>query len=96
MLTYLFHYSGKLLVSSGNAQDLAEAAGFLQFMDVQQVCFKFLEIQLNASNVLEVERVGERLFSRQLSERSRQFSADNFMEIVASPEFYNYTKVSIM
>ena len=65
-------------------------------MDVQQVCFKFLEIQLNASNVLEVEHVGERLFSRQLSERSRQFSADNFMEIVASPEFNNYTKVSIM
>ncbi|XP_072031171.1 kelch-like protein 24 [Amphiura filiformis] len=85
-------YTGKLKVSNDTAQDLAEAAGFLQFLEVQNVCFKFLEAQLDVTNTREVQHVGDRLFSRQLSEHAKQFSAEMFLDIVASPEFCNYTK----
>ncbi len=86
-------YTGNITISNNNAQDLAEAAGFMQFLEIQEACFKFLEVQLNLSNSREVEHVGERLFGRQLSEHARQFTAEKFMDIVASPEFSNFTKV---
>ena len=89
---YYLH-TGKLRITHDTAQDLAEASGFLQLNEVQLECFSFMENSLDASSALNIELIGDRLFNRQLSNHARQFTADNFLELATSSEFFQYTKV---
>ena len=54
-----FAYSGKVVISTNNVQNLMLGASFLQLNRVRDACAEFLQLRLSPGNVLGIRHFAE-------------------------------------
>lgn len=80
-------YSGKIEITTANAQDLLAAACLFQYPAIVTACEKFLERQLHHSNCLGIEMFAHLHLCTELQAKAHQFALENFTSVVESEEF---------
>ncbi|XP_002731630.1 kelch-like protein 24 [Saccoglossus kowalevskii] len=83
-----FSYTGKIVFTSRNAQDVLETADFLQHKKVVHACSDFLKSQLDVSNCLGIHQLAERHMCIGLVEAANLFILNNFSRITNQEEFF--------
>uniref|UniRef100_A0A4W3HXS0 Kelch like family member 29 n=1 Tax=Callorhinchus milii TaxID=7868 RepID=A0A4W3HXS0_CALMI len=87
-----FIYTGSLIISSGNAKTLLEAASKFQFRTFCKVCVSFLEKQLTAINCLGILAMAEAMHCNELHNMAKAYALQNFPEVASQLEILNVSK----
>ncbi|CAL1544804.1 unnamed protein product [Lymnaea stagnalis] len=82
-----YAYSGKIEVSTTNAQEMLAAASLFQYPAIVSACEEFLEQQLHSSNCLGFEMFAQLHCCTELQKKARQFALENFTSVVENDEF---------
>lgn len=90
-----FAYAGPLDINEDNAQSVLAAANFLQMIHARDVCCKFFETKLDASNCLEVAEFAEFHACHELLEAALHYAEQNFDEVAKSERFVSVSKARI-
>ncbi|XP_033637111.1 kelch-like protein 30 [Asterias rubens] len=88
-------YTGSFIITENNVEEVANASNILQFESLEEECARFLGSRLNATNSLETEMVGQRLFNRQLSSQAHDYSVGNFTDVTFSQEFLEFSEEQV-
>ncbi|XP_070555189.1 kelch-like protein 24a [Ptychodera flava] len=83
-----FSYTGKIVFTSKNAQDLLVTADFLQYKRVVHACGDFLKSQLDISNCLGIHLLAERHTCIGLGEAVNLFILEHFTRVIQQEEFF--------
>ncbi|XP_077991758.1 kelch-like protein 24 [Glandiceps talaboti] len=84
-----FSYTGKIVFTSKNAQDMLVTADFLQYKRVVHACGDFLKSQLDVSNCLGIHQLAERHTCIGLGEAVNLFILQHFNRIIQQEEFFD-------
>ncbi|XP_062892827.1 kelch-like protein 29 isoform X1 [Mobula hypostoma] len=87
-----FVYTGSLIINSGNAKTLLEAASKFQFRTFCKVCVSFLEKQLTATNCLGILAMAKAMQCNELHSMAKAYALQNFPEVTAQDEVLNISK----
>ncbi|XP_038656114.1 kelch-like protein 29 isoform X1 [Scyliorhinus canicula] len=87
-----FVYTGSLIINSGNAKTLLEAASKFQFRTFCKVCVSFLEKQLTATNCLGILAMAEAMHCNELHNMAKAYALQNFPEVTTQDEVLNVSK----
>ncbi|XP_041043240.1 kelch-like protein 29 [Carcharodon carcharias] len=87
-----FVYTGSLIINSGNAKTLLEAASKFQFRTFCKVCVSFLEKQLTATNCLGILAMAEAMQCNELHNMAKAYALQNFPEVTTQDEVLNVSK----
>ncbi|XP_048453078.1 kelch-like protein 29 [Rhincodon typus] len=87
-----FVYTGSLIINSGNAKTLLEAASKFQFRTFCKVCVSFLEKQLTANNCLGILAMAEAMQCNELHNMAKAYALQNFPEVTTQDEVLNVSK----
>nr|XP_006007670.1 PREDICTED: kelch-like protein 29 [Latimeria chalumnae] len=87
-----FVYTGSLIIDSGNAKTLLEAANKFQFHTFCKVCVSFLEKQLTASNCLGILAMAEAMQCTELYSMAKAYALQNFPDVASQEEILNISK----
>ncbi|XP_037380173.1 kelch-like protein 30 [Talpa occidentalis] len=82
-----FVYTGRLTVTQGNVEALTRTAARLNFPAVQQVCGRYLQQQLDASNCLGICEFGEQQGLLGVAAKAWAFLRENFEAVAREDEF---------
>ena len=82
-----FAYSGKLEVTVENAQPLLSISSIINFPEVREICYKFLEMQLDPLNCLGIRNFAETYGCMRFIEEVDQFIISHFSEVILSEEY---------
>ncbi|XP_016656253.1 ring canal kelch homolog isoform X2 [Acyrthosiphon pisum] len=89
-------YTGEIIVTKENVQELFPAANVLQLDYVKGVCAEFLQKQLNASNCLGIRVFAELHHCTELLSTSEAFIKKQFLELVKSDEFLSLSSEGVV
>jgi len=84
-----YAYTGKIVISTSNVQNLMMGASFLQLSRVRDACADFLQLRLTPQNVLGIRHFAESLGSNSLVTAAEKFIQKNFKMVSESEEFMN-------
>lgn len=82
-----FIYTCKIDLTNDNIEEVLLAASILQVQVVQDLCIKFIEVQIDASNCLGVAALSERCSLLELNCKALDFCIANFNQVVSEREF---------
>jgi len=82
-----FAYTGNLDVTVENVQPLLALASQINFPEAREICCKFLEMKLDASNCLEIRTFAESNGCMRFVEEVDSFVIDHFSDIVLLEDF---------
>lgn len=82
-----FAYTAKIDIHEDNVQPLLKASSILQLSEVMGACSDFLKQQLHPSNCLGIANFAEVHGCTALTDTSRQYVLDHFMEVVRFDEY---------
>ncbi|XP_004620713.1 kelch-like protein 30 [Sorex araneus] len=82
-----FVYTGRLTVTQANVEALTRTAARLHFPAVQEVCGRYLQQQLDASNCLGIWEFGEQQGLLGVASKARAFLQENFEAVAQEDEF---------
>lgn len=74
-------YTGKIIITDENVEDLLQAADLLGFADVKETCAHYLMDQLVTENCLGIYQLAERFSCMQLSQKAESFMKKNFAAV---------------
>ncbi|VDN01091.1 unnamed protein product [Thelazia callipaeda] len=89
-------YSGQLLISVRNVQNLLTAASLLQLICVRDACSRFLLEQLDPSNCLGIEQFAITHSCTQLAHSATTFVQQHFSQLVKYDEFLALSKDEVI
>ena len=82
-----YSYTGEVLVTVENVQDLLPAASILQLKDLKAACCAFLSDHLDTSNCLGIKQFADLHACSDLVSKTNRFIVRKFTEIVKHDEF---------
>ncbi|XP_059162191.1 kelch-like protein 28 [Physella acuta] len=82
-----YAYSGKLEITSANAQSLLTTASLLQMSTVQKACAKFMESQLDEANCVGIQCFASVHNCEELYTKAKEFIEKNFTIVCRTEEF---------
>ncbi len=85
LITYA--YTGEVLVTIDNVQDLLPAAGILQLKDLKEACCSFLSDHMDSSNCLGIKQFADLHSCPELLKKANRFILRRFMDITMHEEF---------
>eukprot|EP00102_Acyrthosiphon_pisum_P018706 XP_016655916.1 PREDICTED: ring canal kelch homolog [Acyrthosiphon pisum] len=91
-----FIYSGKIMVTGKNVQDLLSAANILLINDVNEACCEFLQKELHPANCLGIKTLADLHSSTKLLTRSELYIQQNFSEVVKGDEFLSLSSEEVV
>ena len=82
-----YAYTGEILVTVDNVQDLLPAAGILQLKDLKAACCSFLSDHMDTTNCLGIKQFADLHSCPDLVKKANRFIIRKFTEIVKHDEF---------
>jgi len=82
-----YAYTGKIVISTNNVQNLMMGASFLQLTRVRDACAEFLQMRLTPQNVLGIRHFAESLGCLNLVLASEKYIQKSFKAVAESEEF---------
>ena len=82
-----YAYTGKVLVTIENVQDLLPAAGILQLKELKMACSTFLSDHMDTTNCLGIKQFADLHSCPELVKKANRFIVHKFMDIVKQEEF---------
>ena len=82
-----FAYTGSVLVTSVNAEDLLVAADHLIVISIVEACCDFLVEQLCKDNCIGIWQFTQFYYCPELQKKAFQYVLDTFEQVVSSEEF---------
>lgn len=89
-------YTGKLEISTDNAQEMLAAGCQFQYPAIVEACCHFLQSQLHPSNCLGIQYFAQVHSCMKLEEAATKFALENFSSLVLYDEFLDLTIEKIM
>lgn len=83
-----FIYTGEILITRENCQDLLAASNMFRLTDVVQACCDFLQRELHPSNCVGIFRFAEMHGCTNLKLEAKRFIERRFTEVINEDEFY--------
>lgn len=80
-------YSGKIEITTKNAQSLLVTASLLQLIQVKDACVEFFQERLHPNNCLGILNFAEAFSCQSLSQAADAYTVQNFKHVVNSEEF---------
>ncbi|KAF3694238.1 Kelch-like protein 10 [Channa argus] len=82
-----FAYTGSVMVTEDNVQDLLLAANMLNVVEIVQTCSNFLSEHLCPENCVSIWQFTNICFCPELRHRAHRYIVHHFMEVVFQDEF---------
>lgn len=82
-----YAYTGEVLVTVDNVQDLLPAAGILQLKELKEACCAFLSDHMDTSNCLGIKQFADLHSCPELLKKANRFIIRKFMDITTHEEF---------
>lgn len=82
-----YAYTGEVLVTIDNVQDLLPAAGILQLRELKEACCAFLSDHMDTSNCLGIKQFADLHSCPELLKKANRFIVRKFMDITSHEEF---------
>lgn len=82
-----YFYTGEVMVTVDNVQDLLPAAGILQLKELKQACCSFLSDHMDVTNCLGIKQFADLHSCPNLLKKANRFIIRKFVEIVKNEEF---------
>lgn len=82
-----YSYTGEVLVTVDNVQDLLPAAGILQLKELKEACCAFLSDHMDTSNCLGIKQFADLHSCPELLKKANRFIVRKFMDITTHEEF---------
>ena len=83
-----YAYTGEVLITIDNVQDLLPAAGILQLKDLKEACCAFLSDHMDTSNCLGIKQFADLHSCPELLKKANRFIVRKFMDITVHEEFF--------
>ena len=80
-------YTGKLEIRTDNAIDILEAADFLHYREVVEVCNRLLLMHINTYNALALQQLWEAHLYKAEADTAKTYILQKFSQIANTPEF---------
>ncbi|XP_016658378.1 ring canal kelch homolog isoform X2 [Acyrthosiphon pisum] len=91
-----FIYSGKIVITEKNVQDLLSAANLLQLQEVKDACCDFLETQLCSTNCIGINKIADLHSCMKLLTNSELYIRQHFSEVVDGEEFLSLSSEEVI
>ena len=82
-----YAYTGEVLVTIDNVQDLLPAAGILQLKELKEACCAFLSDHMDTSNCLGIKQFADLHSCPELLKKANRFILRKFIDITVHEEF---------
>lgn len=82
-----YAYTGQVLVTIDNVQDLLPAAGILQLKDLKEACCAFLSDHMDTTNCLGIKQFADLHSCPELLKKANRFILRKFIDITVHEEF---------
>ncbi|XP_078621996.1 kelch-like protein 7 [Branchiostoma floridae x Branchiostoma japonicum] len=82
-----FAYTACIKITDKNVQSLLSASNRYQIETVKNVCCNYLKENMTPSNCLGIQQFADYLNCKDLSEQAKQYSHENFTEVIREEEF---------
>ena len=82
-----YAYTGHMVISSDNLQDVMEAAAHLQFNEVLRFCAKYLKDELTIDNCLHFLKMAELYDLMDCKQETKTFILQNFVPVAQNEDF---------
>lgn len=82
-----YSYTGEVLVTVDNVQDLLPAAGILQLKELKEACCAFLSEHMDTSNCLGIKQFADLHSCPKLLKKANCFIVRKFIDITSHEEF---------
>ncbi|XP_016658428.1 ring canal kelch homolog isoform X1 [Acyrthosiphon pisum] len=91
-----FLYSGKILITEENVQDLLPASNLLQLQEVKEACCDFLQSQLCHTNCIGIFAIADLHSCAKLLTSSKFYIQQHFSEVVGDDEFLSLSSDQVI
>nr|XP_039269867.1 kelch-like protein 26 [Styela clava] len=91
-----FMYKGKADLKIENIQHILHASNLLQMVELTNLCFQFLEINISPINCLSVINLAQMYDRRDIKQQAVQVVIDNFESVISSEMFPFITKSDLL
>lgn len=82
-------YTGRLEISTDNAQEMLATACMFQYPAIVDACCKFLTRQLHPANCLNIQLFAQMHSCKELEDNATKYALENFSSLVQFDEFLN-------
>ncbi|XP_060872835.1 kelch-like protein 2 [Metopolophium dirhodum] len=96
LLLVNFIYSGQILITEENVQDILPAADLLQFQGVKEACCDFLQSQLCPTNCIGINYLADLHSCTKLITSSEVYIHQHFSEVVGCKEFLSLSSEQVV
>lgn len=94
LLEYM--YTAHLEISTENVIDVLEAADFLQFREIVELCTEFLLQHVTIENCLGLEQIGSSHLCQALSDEARAIILNSFEDVIQQQHFVDLHPDTLM
>eukprot|EP00102_Acyrthosiphon_pisum_P019852 XP_016657062.1 PREDICTED: kelch-like protein 2 [Acyrthosiphon pisum] len=91
-----FIYSGTILITKKNVQDLLAASNLLQLNDLKETCCEFFQKQLHPTNCLGIKAFADVHSCTKLLSSSELYIKQYFLKVVESEEFLSLSSEELV
>ncbi|XP_029346112.1 ring canal kelch homolog isoform X2 [Acyrthosiphon pisum] len=91
-----FLYSGKIMITEENVQDLLPASNLLQLQEVKEACCDFLQSQLCHTNCIGIYAIADLHSCMKLLTSSELYIQQHFSEVVGGEEFLTLSSPQVI
>eukprot|EP00102_Acyrthosiphon_pisum_P020921 XP_016658131.1 PREDICTED: kelch-like protein 2 isoform X2 [Acyrthosiphon pisum] len=91
-----FIYSGEIVITEKNVQDLLSAANLLQLQEVKDACCDFLETQLCSTNCIGINKIADFHSCTKLLTSSELYIRQNFSKVADGDEFLSLSSKEVI
>ncbi|XP_008183072.2 kelch-like protein 3 [Acyrthosiphon pisum] len=91
-----FIYSGEIVITEKNVQDLLSAANLLQLQEVKDACCDFLETQLCSTNCIGINKIADFHSCTKLLTSSELYIRQHFSEVADGDEFLSLSSKEVI
>ncbi|XP_016659013.1 kelch-like protein 2 isoform X2 [Acyrthosiphon pisum] len=91
-----FIYSGKIVITNENVQNLLTAVDILELKEVEDACCDFLQSQLCPTNCIGINAIADLHGCTKLRKRSELYILQHFSDVIGGDEFLSSTFEQVM
>ncbi|XP_078591398.1 kelch repeat and BTB domain-containing protein 8-like isoform X1 [Branchiostoma floridae x Branchiostoma japonicum] len=84
-----FLYSGEIVIGKGDVQGILQAAHMLQFKEILQYCWSFIENNLCMDNCVGIMRLADLYGNAYLEKRARTMAVSKFSQVTQDEVFFS-------
>ncbi len=82
-----YAYTGEVMITTDNVQDLLPAAGILQLKELKEACCSFLGDHMDVTNCLGIKQFADLHSCPKLLRQANRYTVMKFIEVIQNDEF---------